>query len=40
MRSPDESLNVGTTEGKALEIVEMMKRWNMEVLCVLETKWK
>ena len=28
------SLNVGTTEGKALEVVEMMKRRKMEVLYV------
>ena len=34
------SLNVGTMEGKALEVVEMMKRRKMEVLCVQETKWK
>ena len=38
MRNPDGSLNVGTMEGK--EVVEIMKRRNMEVLCVLETKWK
>ena len=34
------SLSVGTMEGKALEVVEMMKRRKMEVLCVQETKWK
>ena len=34
------SLNVGTMEEKALEVVEMMKRRKMEVLCVQETKWK
>ena len=34
------SLNVGTMEGKALEVVEMMKRRQMEVLCVQATKWK
>ena len=27
-------------EGKTLEVVEMMKRLNMEVLCVQETKWR
>ncbi len=32
------SLNVGTMEGKVLEVVEMMKRRKMEVLCVQETK--
>ena len=32
------SLNVGTMERKALEVVEMMKRQKMEVLCVQETK--
>ena len=34
------SLNVGTMEGKAWEVVEMMKRRKMEVLCVHERKWK
>ena len=34
------SLNVGTMEGKALEVVEMMHRRRMEVLYVQETKWK
>ena len=34
------SLNVGTMEGKALEVVEMMQRRRLEVLCVQETKWK
>ena len=34
------SLNVGTMEGKALEVVEMMKIRKMEVVCVQETKWK
>ena len=34
------SLNVGTMEGKALEVVEMINRLKMEVLCVQETKWK
>ena len=31
---------MGTMEGKAFEVVEMMKRRKMEVLCVQETKWK
>ena len=31
---------MGTMEGKAMEVVEMMKRRKMEVLCVQETKWK
>ena len=34
------SLNVGTMEGKALVVVEMTKRRNVEVICVQETKWK
>ena len=34
------NLNVRTMEGKALEVVEMMKRRKMEVLCVQVTKWK
>ena len=36
MQSPD----VGTMEGKAWEVVEMMTMRKMEVLCVQETKWK
>ena len=28
------SLYVGTMEGNALDVVEMMKRWKMEVPCV------
>ena len=32
------SLNVGTMEGKALKVVEMMKRRKMEVLGVQEKK--
>ena len=31
---------MGTMEGKALEVVEMMKRRKMEVLCVQGTKWR
>ena len=34
------SLNVGTMGGRAWEVVEMMKRRKMEVLCVQDTKWK
>ena len=34
------SLNVGTMERKALEVVEMMQRRRLEVLCVQEMKWK
>ena len=34
------SLNVGTMEGNALEVVETMKRLKIEVLSVQETKWK
>ena len=34
------SLNVGTTSGKEVEVVEMMERRRLEVLCIQETKWK
>ena len=34
------SLNVGMMEGKALEVVEMMKGRTIEVLCVQETRWR
>ena len=30
-------MNVGTIEGKALEVVELIKRRDMEVMCVQET---
>ena len=40
MRNPDGNLNVGTMEGKALEVVEMINGRKMEVMCVRETKWK
>ena len=34
------SLNVGTMSGKGVEVVEMMERRRLEVLCIQETKWK
>ena len=34
------SLNVGTMSGKGVEVVEMMERSRLEVLCIQETKWK
>ena len=34
------SLNVGTMNGKGVEVVEMMERRSLEVLCIQETKWK
>ena len=39
-RSRDGKSERGTTEGKALEVVEMIKIRKMEVLCAHETKWK
>ena len=33
-------LNVGTMAEKAWEVVDIMKRRKMEVMCVQETKWK
>ena len=39
MRSPDGKSVCGKMEGKALEVVDMMKRLKMEVLSVQETKW-
>ncbi|XP_063598221.1 craniofacial development protein 2-like [Penaeus indicus] len=33
------TLNVGTMTGKRHEIVRMMEEKNIEVLCVLETRW-
>ena len=34
------TLNVGSTTGKKLEVVVMIKRKNIGVLCFQETKWK
>ena len=40
MQSPDGKSERGDDGGKALEVVAMMRRRKMEVLCVQETKWK
>ena len=32
--------NVGTMRGKGVEVVEMMERRQLEVLCIQKTKWK
>ena len=34
------TLNVGTMSGKGGEIVDMMERRKVDVLCVQETRWK
>ena len=34
------SLNVGSMEGRGVEVVEMVKRRRLDVLCVQKTKWK
>ena len=34
------SLNVGTMTGRGREVVDMMKRRKVGILCVQETKWK
>ena len=34
------TLNVGTMTGKGMEIVDMMGRRNVNILCVQETRWK
>ena len=34
------TLNVGTMSGKGGEIVDMMERRKIDILCVQETKWK
>ena len=44
-RVPDETLrvgtlNVGTMTGKGRELVDLMKRRKLGVLCVQETRWK
>ena len=34
------TLNVGSMTGRGTEVVEMMMRRKVDVLCVQETKWK
>ena len=34
------TLNVGSMTGKGREIVDMMERRQVDILCVQETKWK
>ena len=34
------TLNVGTMTGKARELVDMMQRRKVDILCVQETRWK
>ena len=34
------SVNVGTMTGKGHEIVDMMQRRKLDILCVQETRWK
>ena len=34
------TLNVESMTGKGSEIVDMMDRRKVDILCVLETKWK
>ena len=34
------SLNVGTMNGKGRELVDVIERRKVDILCVQETKWK
>ena len=34
------TLNVGSMTGKGRELVDMMQRRKMDILCMQETKWK
>ena len=34
------SLNVGTITGKSRELADMMERRKVDILCILESKWK
>ena len=36
----DGTVNVGTMTGKTEELVELMDRRGIEILCIQETKWK
>ena len=34
------TLNIGTMNGRGRELEDMMKRRNVDILCLQETKWK
>ena len=34
------TLNIGTMTGRGRELADMMKRRNVDILCLQETKWK
>ena len=34
------TINVGTTTGKSREIADMMRRRNIGIACIQETRWK
>jgi hypothetical protein len=34
------TLNIGTLTGKGREMVDMLERRKLDILCVQETKWK
>ncbi|XGW21238.1 hypothetical protein V3C99_004300, partial [Haemonchus contortus] len=34
------TLNVGSLTGKSREVADLMKRRNIQVLCLQETRWK
>ena len=34
------TLNVGSMTGKSIELVKMMEKRGMNIMCVQETKWK
>ena len=34
------TLNIGTMTGRRRELTDMMKRTNVDILCLQETKWK
>ena len=33
------TLNIGTITGRGREVADMMERWNVDILCLQETKW-
>ena len=34
------TLNIGTMIGRGRELADMMEQWNVDILCLQETKWK
>ena len=34
------TLNIGTMTGRERKLADLMELWNVDILCLQETKWK